>query len=400
MASIKLKFRPSVIEGIAGSLYYQIIHNRTVRRIFTEYRIFPEEWNNARSVVTIIRNSDREATVRSIRENIRCDIVRLNRIVSQLTKDEFDFTTDDIVEEYKRYLAEYSIFRYMESCISCMRRRSDTRTINNYVTALNSFRRFRCGEDLMLDLLSSELLKDYEAYLRKRGNSPNTISFYMRTLRAVYNSAVDKGVITDENPFRHVYTGIEKTMKRAVSIQVVKKIRNLDLVPTKRSCFARDMFMLSFYLRGMSLIDMAFLKKSDLANGYITYRRHKTGQRMRIEWTGEMQEIVDRYKTNPTEYLLPIIMNDNVDGRKEYLRVGNIINYHLRKISGILNLDIPLTLYCARHSWASAAKSLGVPLSVISEGMGHYSETTTLIYLATIETSVVDQANAKILRCI
>ena len=250
----------------------------------------------------------------------------------------------------------------------------------------------------MLDCLTSEIMEAYEAWQQGRGVSPNTISFYIRILRAVYNRAVEQDIIEDKNPFRHVYTGVDKTVKRALPLATIKKIKALDLSLTPSLDFARDMFIMSFYLRGMSFIDMAFLKKSDLKNGYITYRRRKTNQQMIIEWTKEMQIIIDKYPENASEYLLPIIRNAGTNERCTYRNVGYNINHNLKSIADMVGVKIPLTLYVARHSWASAAKAKGIPLSVISEGMGHDSEATTQIYLTSLDTSVVDKANSIILK--
>lgn len=161
--------------------------------------------------------------------------------------------------------------------------------------------------------------------------------------------------------------------------------------------YARDMFLMSFYLRGMSFVDMAFLRKTDLSQGYISYRRRKTGQPLTIKWTDEMQGIVNKYPVNSTRYLLPIITNPAVNELNAYRRCGYRINFNLKIVAELASLKIPLTLYYARHSWASIARSKGVPLSVISEGMGHDSESTTRIYLASLDVSVIDSANSLII---
>lgn len=152
----------------------------------------------------------------------------------------------------------------------------------------------------MLDAITSDTMMLYESHLKSRGNTPNTISFYMRILRAVYNNAVYNDIIENRNPFRKVFTGAEKTIKRALNLPTIKKIKNLDLFLSSKTDFVRDMFMMSFYLRGMSFIDMAYLRKTDLENGRVTYRRRKTGQQLTIEWTKEMQTILDKYPENPT----------------------------------------------------------------------------------------------------
>ena len=243
---------------------------------------------------------------------------------------------------------------------------------------------------------SGDMMLMYEAHLKARGVRMNTISFYMRNLRAVYNRAVEKGLTQPNNPFRHVYTGVDKTVKRAIPIKAIKALKELDLSMKPSLDFARDMFLFSFYTRGMSFVDMAYLKKTDLQNGILTYRRRKTGQELSIKWEKCMAEIIAKYPENKTDFFLPIITKQGNE-RKQYDNALHLVNYHLKDLSEMLQLQRPLTMYVARHSWASAAKAKNVPLSVISEGMGHDSEATTQIYLASLETSVVDKANKMIL---
>lgn len=397
MASVKVKFRPSTIPEKEGSIYYQIIHERAVKHIQTEYHIYAHEWNPKRAIITFDGDSNRISLINSLRERVRWDVERINRIIFLLDKKGMNYTVDDIVTDFKNYEKECSLFNFMERIIIRLKQTGKIRTSETYTSTLNSFKSFRKGEDIMLDAITSELMEDYQLYLQGRGAIPNTTSFYMRILRAVYQRAVDDELIEQHNPFRRVYTGVDKTVKRALPLAVIKAIRTLDLCLSPPLDFARDMFMMSFYLRGMSFIDMAFLRKSDLINGQIIYRRRKTNQLLTIAWTKEMQILLDKYPENPTEYLLPIITSTTGNERSRYRSVGYNINRSLKKIAEKVGVSIPLTLYCARHSWASAAKAKGIPLSVISEGMGHDSETTTQIYLASLDTSAVDQANSIIL---
>lgn len=290
-----------------------------------------------------------------------------------------------------------SLFNFMKKLIAGLKKRGNIRTSETYRSTLNSFASFRNYEDIMLDSISCLTMESYELWLRNRGLTPNTISFYMRILRAVYNRAVENDMTENRSPFRHVYTGIEKTVKRALPLRTVRKIKELDLSKNPQLEFARNMFMMSFYLRGMSFIDMAFLRKSDLKSGYITYRRRKTGQRLIIKWTAEMQAILAKYPENKSDYLLPIIKAPDTNERSVYRNVSYSINQRLKTIAEILSINMPLTMYVARHSWVSAAKTKGIPVSVISEGMGHDSESTTQIYLASLDASVVDSANSIIL---
>jgi integrase len=156
--------------------------------------------------------------------------------------------------------------------------------------------------------------------------------------------------------------------------------------------------MFSFYNRGMNFADMAFLKVSNIESGRITYYRQKTGQRFSIKITDKTKAIIDKYNdlNNADSYLFPIIYREG----KEYLDYKNamrLMNKKLKKISEILNLDIPLSTYVSRHSWATIAKRSGISTAVISEGLGHSTEEITQVYLDSFENDVLDDANELII---
>ncbi len=397
MASIKVKFRPSVVAGKEGTIYYQIIHNRVIRQIRTDYRIFREEWDENKSCV-IINSNSREAFLRDIRERMARDLKRLNAIIGKLESNGGCFRADDVVCKFLEPADGQSFFRFMEGVIARLKRLGKTRTSETYTVALSSFRRFRKGRDIPTEEIDTDLMEEYEAYLKGYGVSMNTISFYNRILRATYNRAVEKGLTLQCYPFRNVYTGMEKTVKRAISVEAIRRIKKLDLSLKPALDFARDMFLFSFYTRGMSFVDMAYLKKSDLKNGILSYRRKKTGQQLHIRWERCMQEIIEKYPNTATEYLLPMITNPASDGRRQYENALHLINCKLKNVAELADLSVSLTMYVSWHSWASIAKGKNIPLSVISEGMGHDSETTTQIYLASLDTSVIDEANERILK--
>ena len=398
MASVKVKFRPSTIGDKEGTLYYQVIHNRVVRQIYTDYKLFASEWDcHSESVnLHLISSKDeRNNYLLSISSRIRWDKDRLNKIIYTLSQSG-TFVADDIVVRFLNR-QEQSFNDYICLQIARLKRLGKIRTSETYTAALRSFSGFMNDKEVLFDQLNADLIAEYEAYLKGRGNSPNTVSFYMRILKAVYNRAVEDGLTEQRHPFKSVYTGVEKTLKRAISLNDLKHIKGLDLSLKPNLDFARDMFLFCFYTRGMSFIDMAYLRKKDLQNGILSYRRRKTGQQLFIKWERCMQEIVDKYPINETEYLLPIITKRDEDYRKQYTNELHRVNHLLKKIGKQLDLPILLTMYVGRHSWASIAKSRNVPISVISEGMGHDSENTTQIYLASLDTSVVDKANKKIL---
>ncbi len=398
MVSIKVKFRPSSASDREGTIYYQIIHNRVVRQVTTGYKVHDTEWDEKCHNVIIEKSSDRANLLMSLCENIRWDMERFNRIIASFIRKGICFSAENIVEEFQSLVSRLSFFNFMESVIVRLKQDGKVRTSETYRSALNSFSRFRNGEDVMLDALGQGLMESYEAHLQAKGLVPNSTSFHMRILRAVYNRACEQGVITaTADPFSHVYTGVEKTAKRAVDIGTIRRIKNWDLSMDKSADYARDLFMLSFYMRGMSFIDLAYLKKTDRVDGIVTYRRRKTGQRLTIRWTSEMQAILDKYPENETEYLFPVITSMTAGSRNQYKNCHYMVNKNLKTVAQKVGLQMPLTTYVARHSWASIAQSKGISLSVISEGLGHDNEQTTRIYLASLDTTAVDRANDIIL---
>lgn len=401
MASVKVKFRPSSVNGKEGSIYYQMIHNRVVRQIRTDYRIFESEWDDKASTVIVpeLTGTERKNHLQSVVSDIEWDVKRLKTIIALYERGNKSYTSDDIILKFNRQADEQSLFSFMKGVIEQLKRLNRIRTSETYTVTLASFMKFRDGQDILLCEIDGDVMMLYEAWLKANSNCPNTISFYMRILRAVYNRAVEKELVEQKFPFKHVYTGIYKTVKRAISLKTVKRIKEIDLKMKPHLDYARDMFLFSFYTRGMSFVDMAYLKKSDLENGILTYRRRKTGQLLTVKWEKCMGDIVAKYEGHSdTQYLLPIITDLRADERIQYRNALCQVNIALKEIARLVGLALPLSMYCARHAWASIAKSKNIPLAVISEGMGHDSEETTRIYLASLDTSVVDKANSLILK--
>ena len=220
----------------------------------------------------------------------------------------------------------------------------------------------------------------------------------MRNLRAIVNRAVEQDYEVPRNPFRHVYMGVDKTVKRAVGLNVIRRIRDIDLTRHPSLDFARKVFMFAFYTRGMSFVDIAFLKKSDLNNGIITYSRRKTRQQLTVKVEPETRRLIDSFGKNESSFLLPILTDDMDE--KQYENTYCRINRNIQKVGTMLGLETKLTLYVARHAWASIAHANNVALSTICKAMGHDSEKTTIIYLQSLDTASVDRANSSIIRMI
>lgn len=274
------------------------------------------------------------------------------------------------------------------------------RLAETYQSALNSFCLYINKVEILMEDIDSKMIEGYESYLKQKKLTLNTISFYMRILRAIYNRAVKSGVIADKKPFDHVFTTMTKTAKRAIPIQVIQKIAQAHIT-NKNEALARDLFLFSFYTRGMSFVDIAYLKKTDLNNTYLIYKRKKTGQELKIAWRKEMQELVDRNSSKDGVHLLGILdENSEKSLRFQYHYTQCIINTALKRLGKQLNLETNLTMYVARLSWATIARQKNIPLSVICDGMGHNSEKTTQIYLQSVDAEAIDRCNDKLIAAI
>lgn len=298
---------------------------------------------------------------------------------------------------------EVGILSFIERQVDYLNSCNRYSTARNYMRTKNSLASYCNSCDLPLSLVDESFIEGYNLFLQQRGIVRNSISFYMRILRAVYNKAVRQHLIERQrgNPFANVYTGIDRTRKRAVNEKIISKLYKLDLKSSPVLSLARDMFVFSYCTRGMSFVDMAYLCKSNIKSGEICYSRHKTDQQLVVRIEPVVQRIIDRYANPFSNYIFPILKS--CDAAKNFTQYQIALNYYnrqLKRLSGMLQLDCCLTSYVARHSWATSARRHNIPLSVISAGMGHTSERTTQIYLSALENNVIDKANRRIISCL
>lgn len=394
MASLRIKFRPKAPDCNEGILFYQIIHLREARRISTGITISADDWNDDQQ--RILANNC-EARSKQLLIDSQGEAIR--RIIDTLDKSDAPYTVGDILSAYRGHRRCPSFNGYARKQIARCLAMNSVRISDAYSSSIRRFNTFCGNSEMLIDQVGPEVMEDFQRWLHDKGICRNTISFYMRNLRAIYNRAVREGYTPDRRPFANVFTGVERTRKRALSHQYLKKIKNLDLSGVPHLCRVRDLFMLSFYCMGISFVDLAFLKKSDISGNRISYRRAKTCQTISFTVTSKIRSIMKKYAAAPdSEFLLNIIEDYQGDCRRQYLSAINLINRHLKKIGRMAGIPENLTSYVARHSWASLAKSKNISLSVISDALGHENEHTTLIYLDTVGVDSIDRANAIVTR--
>ena len=349
----------------------------------------PDEWDAIGEQV-VVSVADKSI----IQNRIDSDTALLRRIVKDLDSSGVTYSVGDIIKRYKSPECHVSVLDFMKNQIRLMRNANRLGTAQNYEKTMKNFAEFLGGVNLPFSAMTEQLVAEYNAFLVQRGMVRNSISFYMRIMRAVYNKAVRQKLVEQSHPFTEVYTGIDRTRKRAVSESVISQLYKLKLAEGTPLALARDIFIFSYCTRGMAFVDIAYLKKENIQNGMICYARRKTGQLLSVRIEPSIQRIIDRYSSELSPYVFPILTStDTKQAYEEYQVAINNHNRLLRRLSKMLPVGCKLTSYTSRHSWATAARNHNVPISVISAGMGHTSEQTTQIYLTMLENSVIDDAN-------
>ena len=401
MATIKLKFRASSVAEKEGTLYYQVIHKRNVKWISTDYHVFQNEWDDKVANIAIPPNGERIQELSLIKSAIAWELRLRRRTLNRLETSNDDLSLNELCEAFSLLPPCKTVFTFLEEQVERQEQMQKYGTANTYISAYRRFKEYRQNKDLVFDELTPDMMEEYEAWLANRNQKPNTIRFYLRTLSTLFCKAASCGILSEERKlFGRVRLSYVTTAKRALSEAAILALQNLELGAGTTLAFARDMFMFSFYMRGMPFVDIAYLKKSDLKNGILTYRRKKTNQPLLVEWEQVHQEIVERYahQTGNSPYMFPIIEQADGTEYKQYKRMQEKVNRTLKKIGIMIGLKMPLTAYVARHSWASIARDMNIPIPIISEGMGHQSYKTTQVYLNSIDVSKISEANRTIIQ--
>ncbi len=419
MPSITIVFRPSSRTGdFPGSLYLRIINQRKVKTATLPGHLYRYEWDHRKQAIIYPENNPaRIAYLEELEQHIRDALYVAEELVMMLKK-QGHYTLEEIIHLFRIQNYNGKLLSFAELLAKGLEKAGQYRTANAYRTVSKGLITFNNEHDIPLSDINAHLIKSFEMHLKSKGRLPNTISYYMRNLRCIYNRAVKEKRIhaRRDNPFADVFTGVKKTQKRALTVEEVTRLNKLELHARLKSLpagsmehvqisnlyFAWRLFFFCFHARGMCFVDMAYLKKSHLRNGTMCYYRKKTGQLIEVKITREMQRIIDSFAgmVKHSEFVFPIITDSKKDERTQYETAMCIQNRRLKELARMAGIEKTLTTHVARHSWASIGKQQNLPVWVISEGLGHASEKITYSYLASFDQSVLDKANKLIAKAI
>lgn len=348
------------------------------------------------------------------------NVTRVNTLLSKQKSQALDILTQlqDSGEIEKLSLKEIKsrivgnnntvyTYKFCEQIIDELEAAGKVGNARVYRMLLLSLKNFADEADFPLKQITYSWLKRYESWYLARTNKngkPNTLNglnVNMRTLRALYNSAIKRDLVAqDSYPFKKYTLKREATRKRAINENDIAKLRAVE-PQTERQRRAKDYFLISFYLMGASFIDLAFLKVGDIKNGRIEYKRKKTGRLHSIKITPTLSKILDSYLEGKLadDYVLNIIPQ-KVPLKKQYAAARHEMqryNKALKDLSKLAGIEEIITSYTTRHTFATMAKFKGVPISAISEALGHADIKTTQVYLDQFDTDTLDAYHAFII---
>ncbi|WP_184547438.1 site-specific integrase [Mucilaginibacter sp. FT3.2] len=292
---------------------------------------------------------------------------------------------------------------FADQLIAGMYAANETGNATVYQTATNRLMAFANNPKVRFVDINYTFLESFKRHLTKQGIKPNSVSNYFRTLRAIYNKAI-KAKLVDRShyPFLDVTVKTEKTAKRAITLEDLRRILYEPYKLKSQEWHARSYFLLSFALRGASFTDLAYLKPSNIDKHMLAYKRRKTGTELKIKVIPEVTKLLSYYASSNSKYLLPILPYDIIEGSREAKKLIaqwiKTTNKYLDRIGIKLGIDDEITTYVSRHTWATSAKKLGFSNELIAECLGHeYGNKITNIYLDTFDQSIIDKVNSVVL---
>ena len=383
------------------SLLLRITHHRTVGQISLGIHLHPKDWDEKKRMI----KSSYKGTE---------SVTRLNNFILKQKTNALDIITR--LEESKQLASlsvhqikaliqkgneKSSFYTYAEQCIDQMKQEQRIGNARTYRLVLSALKFYMAQKPLNFEDITYAFLKKFESHHLKNGNSYNGLSVYLRTMRAIFNRAIkDRVIDASIYPFKDFSIKQVKTRKRAIPIADIMKIKELDCSHDVLLHETKLYFLFSFYTRGIPFSDMAHLKGSNIINGRITFQRVKTNKPYDIKITPDIQTIIDYFYSGKTKnaYIFPIIKRTTPEDQyKDVEWARNRYNKRLQKIAELCEIEENLTSYVSRHSFATRAKNLGVPIATISDMLGHESTKTTEIYLDSLPSDIMDDYHEQII---
>lgn len=397
--SIKLIIKNKVRADGTFPIMLQVIKDGKSKLISTGINCLQNEWNGNELKKQHANYQKRNLILTNLKS-------KALKIIDEFNSDEVDFTLSDFEAKYRgnKINSKITVYEHIQSIINMMNLSGRTGNARSYKDTCNSFFGYQKDVDLSFKNLNVTLIESYEAYLRGRGNQDSGIANRMRTLRAVYNSAIRNGIVKKEcYPFdKYKISKLKgKGLKRALSRQEVKKILEISIEERPDLVEVKNYFTFSYFARGINFIDLMKLKKESVMEDKFEYIRSKTKGRFIIKILPPVRTILDYYLSRSnTDYVFPILLKNDltpmqIENRKH--KTLKKFNKDLKELAKLAEVDKNVSSMTIRHSFATNSKQIGISTDVISQSMGHSNVNVTNSYLKDFENDVIDDANEKLL---
>ena len=379
----------------------RLTHKRRTTAIKTGYEIPDKAWDESKKMIrTSFKGFDNVSRINNILIRKRGEA--LDTVTKLEEKKELlSLSVTDVKEKILGRDSKVTFYLYTQKLIEELVSKGKVGNARSYKNVLREVKNFTMNVDFGFEELTYDFLQKFDNYYLSKGCTENGLAVYMRTIRAIYNRAIKNNIIDSNSyPFNQYIIRTKPTKKRAINFESIRKIIQLEL-DAKDSLFdARNYFLVSFYLMGASFIDMANLKLENIVDGRIRYRRRKTGKHYDIKLSEQLKSILDYYLKGKEEndYILPVIKSDEPELQNKEAHYA-LIRYNklLKRLGERVGIKEKLTSYVSRHSFASMANDKAIPLTAISEMLGHQSVKTTQVYLASLGSKRIDEFNDQII---
>ncbi|MEG0499826.1 MAG: site-specific integrase, partial [Rikenellaceae bacterium] len=278
MRQIKLQFKPSSVDKATGEIVIEVLFPTAEGQFETGVYIQSDEWDlEGEKIIFDSDNILRAIFLYNNWERLNGEVEKLKIIIQKLEHRRPNFTFEELEVKFRGANGKKEFLAFIDEQVLLLMRDKRVKTAQSYNSTRNIFAQFLGNKDIAMEYVDSDLMCDFEQFLLNKKMVRNSTSFYLRILRSIYNKAVQQDLVKQNSPFSQVYTGIDKTQKRAATQRAIYDLEN-DKRLSRNMALARDLFLFSFYCRGISFVDMARLKQENIKNGILSYVRSKTGQ--------------------------------------------------------------------------------------------------------------------------
>ena len=390
-------YKSKLLSNGEHPLMIRLCKGKKLKYVGLGISVLPQHWDFKKN--TPKRNCyNRELILKIINENIN----KYSEQLLSLKASNKDFTLNSLTESFNTVVTKYTVIELLNIHINQLIKEDRLRYAAVFKELRNSLLQFNKHLNIYFSDIGVKWLKNYETWLRQKNLKDNSISIRFRSLRTLYNIAIDKGSVKmDSYPFKDykVSKFSKETIKRAITKEDIMKIISYE-TGDKSTQLAIDIFSFSYFCGGIHFKDIAYLTKENLIDNKLVYFRKKTKKLIKIPVKDIAMDIISKYENPNNKYLFPIFTGyhkTELQRENRLHKIISMVNTKLKLIGKELNLPINLTTYVARHSFATVLKRAGVPTSIISETLGHSSEKITQIYLDSFDNEQVDKAMENLL---